>query len=151
MTRINCIPVKFLLDQHLLAEYNEIALALASLRRSKKTGRALPKKDNYTLNAGHVIFFYDKGAFLKRRYEALQIELKNRNYNLNDNRLMDWEVFDKPEMLQDWVPSLIDQQINVARIFERMMTKPSWYQYYRKPINLEEWWCNYTKWNYKIF
>lgn len=149
MTRINCIPPECLLDQHLLAEYNETAMVLASLRRSKATGRPLPKRDEYTLNAGHVIFFYDKGSFLKRRYESLKVELLKRGYNLDDKRKMDWEVFDKPELQKDWQPSIKDQLINVERILQRMMTKPTWYKYNRQPIDVEAWRKKYSEWAFK--
>ncbi len=151
MTRINCIPPECLLDQHLLAEYNETAMALASLRRSKATGRPLPKRDEYTLNSGHVIFFYDKGSFLKRRYEALRQELLKRDYKLDESRKMEWGVYDKPELDYDWKPSLKDQQINVERILQRMMAKPLWYKYNRKPIDIEFWYKKYSNWSYKPF
>lgn len=151
MTRINCIPPECLLDQHLLAEYNETAMVLASLRRSKATGRPLPRRDEYTLNSGHVIFFYDKGTFLRRRYESLKSELLKRGFNLDLDRKMEWEVYDKPDLLKDWNPSLKDQQINVARILQRVMMKPEWYKYYRKPIDLERWYDKYSKWSFKPF
>lgn len=149
MTRINCIPPECLLDQHLLAEYNETAMVLASLRRSKAAGRPLPKRDEYTLNAGHVIFFYDKGSFLKRRYETLKSELFKRGFNLNLDRKMEWEVYDRPELLKDWVPNFKDQQINVSRILQRMLMKPTWYKYYRQPIDVEHWRNEYALWSFK--
>jgi deoxyribonuclease (pyrimidine dimer) len=149
MTRINCIPPECLLDQHLLAEYNETAMALASLRRSKASSKPLPQRDTYTLNAGHVIFFYDKGAFLKRRYESLKVELLKRNYDLDPNRKMEWEVYDNVYLMKDWKPSIVDQKTNVARILERMNAKPDWYKYNRKPIKIDEWREKYSKWVFK--
>lgn len=149
MTRINCIPPEDLLDQHLLAEYNETAMVLASLRRSKATGRPLPSHNNYTLGKGHVIFFYDKGGFLKRRYEALKIELLKREYNLDENRKMEWEVYDRLELQKDWSPTVEDQKKNVERILQRMLIKPKWYKYYRRPIDIEEWKKKYSEWSFK--
>jgi deoxyribonuclease (pyrimidine dimer) len=64
MTRINIIPVEEFMDQHLSAEYRKITMVPASLTRTllSKTGldyKKIPK--SYTLNKGHVYFFYDKG------------------------------------------------------------------------------------------
>jgi deoxyribonuclease (pyrimidine dimer) len=64
MTRINIIPVEELMDQHLIAEYREITMAPVILARtlSSKTGLDYKKiSKSYTLNKGHVYFFYDKG------------------------------------------------------------------------------------------
>ena len=64
MTRINIIPVEELMDQHLIAEYREITMVPVSLARtlSSKTGLDYKKiSKSYTLNKGHVYFFYDKG------------------------------------------------------------------------------------------
>lgn len=148
MTRINCIPPEFLLDQHLLAEYVETAMALASLRRSKATGKPLPKRDHYTLNAGHVIFFYDKGKFLKRRYESLKVELLSRNFSLDESRHMEWDAY-SPELMYDWEPTERDQLINVERILVRVNKKPDWYRYKREPIDMPTWQGIYSGWTFK--
>ena len=71
MTRINIIPVQELFDQHLIAEYREITMVPAALNRTLKSkgGLDLSKiSSNYTLNKGHVYFFYDKGKYLYKRY-----------------------------------------------------------------------------------
>ena len=149
MTRINCIPAEFLLDQHLLAEYNEMAMALASLRRSKASKRPLPRRDEYTLGSGHVIFFYDKGSFLKRRYEDLKNELRVRGFNLDEDRQMEWEVYDNKYLLKDWKPQLKDQLINVSRILDTIKMKPDWYKFQRKPIDKDAWFEIYSNWSFK--
>lgn len=148
MTRINCIPVSYLADQHLLAEYNEMAMALASLRRSKASGRPLPKRSEYTLGAGHVIFFYDKGKYLKRRYEQLVSELLRREYRLDSNRKMEWEVITK-DLDNDWVPDPKAQELNLQRIKERINLKPEWYSYYRRQGFGNLWLELYGEWIYK--
>ena len=67
MTRINIIEPNELTDQHLIAEYREIFMVGGSLRRTlnSKSGyqvSKIPKK--FTLNSGHVYFFYNKGNYL---------------------------------------------------------------------------------------
>jgi len=85
MTRINSdIDPKQLMDQHLMAEYRELPMVLSSLRRSLRTQseREILKKipPRFTLNKGHVLFFYNKLTFLKDRYTRIVDELLNRGY-----------------------------------------------------------------------
>ena len=44
----------------------------------------LPK--DFTLNTGHIKFFYDKGYYLHKRYLNLIDEMKNRGMNPDPNR-----------------------------------------------------------------
>ena len=74
MTRINAnIPPSELKRMHLVAELREITMVPASLRRSLRSKsvnqviRSIP--DKFTLNSGHVKFFYDKLEFLKQRFD----------------------------------------------------------------------------------
>ena len=74
MTRINIIEPSELTDQHLIAEYREIFMVGGSLRRTLKSKSGymeskVPKK--FTLNNGHVYFFYNKGKYLHNRYLQL--------------------------------------------------------------------------------
>lgn len=135
MTRINVIDPTQLTDQHLMAEYRELPMVLASLRRSLRAKNGLPRiGPTYTLNAGHVKFFYDKGSFLKRRYYSLVIELLDRGYNLDPNRPADFSVYGENNLNGEWTPSTVDLEINSQRIRERILMKPAWYRYRRKPI-----------------
>ena len=83
MTRINIIPVEELHDQHLIAEYREITMVPAALNRTLKSKKGLDKTKisrNYTLNKGHVYFFYDKGEYLDKRYNQITQEMKRRGF-----------------------------------------------------------------------
>ena len=68
MTRINLITPSKLADQHLFAEWREIKMIPPALMRSLKSKNEqdiISKISNtYTLNKGHVTFFYDKINFL---------------------------------------------------------------------------------------
>lgn len=137
MTRINTIDVTLLTDQHLMAEYRELPMINASLRRSKagKLGLQLhniPPK--YTLNQGHVKFFYDKGKWLHRRWHKLIEELKARGYDIKpEERTVDWNVFDDV-LYKDWSPQPEDHVVNLERILFRINEKRAWYKYRGKPI-----------------
>lgn len=139
MTRINCdLEPSELTDQHLMAEYRELPMVFGSLKRSLKAQplnsllKKIPK--NYTLNTGHVTFFYNKLKFLELRYNRLRDELKKRNYNLDDNRNLDLDSF--PRILyNDWSDSKRDREILFERLKIRIAEKPNWYRYYSKPID----------------
>jgi deoxyribonuclease (pyrimidine dimer) len=80
MTRINIVPLEELMDQHLIAEYREITMVPASIVRTLSSKKGVDYKKilkSFTLNEGHVYFFYDKGFYLSKRYKLLVIEIKN--------------------------------------------------------------------------
>ena len=135
MTRINVIDPKYLTDQHVMAEYRELPMVISSLRRSLASKRGLPKiPENYTLNAGHVTFFYSRGRYLQRRYQALICELTNRGYSLDPARPVDFSIFTDNNMHGDWQPTNADVLINANRIAQRILQKPHWYKYNRLSI-----------------
>ena len=74
MTRINIIPPEDLYDQHLIAEYREITMVPVALSRTLKSKVGFDEskiEDRYTLNKGHVYFFYNKGEYLHKRYKKI--------------------------------------------------------------------------------
>jgi len=134
MTRINIIPPSELTDQHLIAEYREITMVPASLRRTLASKRGIDItriSEQYTLNTGHVYFFYDKGLYLNNRYDELVSEMIDRGFNPDSNRKFPKEVF-PAELYNDWSPSLEEQKIVRQRIAIRIAAKPEWYRYTKK-------------------
>lgn len=136
MTRINIIPPDELMDQHLIAEYREFPMVPASLNRtlSSKAGLIKSKiKNRYTLNTGHVYFFYDKGKYLEKRYGELITEMKARGFKPDFRRKFATKIFKENGLYNDWSPSLDEQNIARERIAKRISEKPGWY---RKTMNL---------------
>lgn len=132
MTRINVIPVEELTDQHLMAEYRELPMVMASARRSSPNGYKPTTK--YTLNKGHVMFFYNKRKYLLNRWLDLIAELYNRGFNIDPAaRTCHWRELDKFTQV-DWQPDQYAIDINHERITERINQKPEWYRYYGKPL-----------------
>ena len=132
MTRINLVPPEELADQHLMAEYREMPMVTAALRRSLKTRnvadivKGIPKE--FTLNKGHVTFFYDKLSYLKNRYDSLCNELKARGFKLDETRVLNTDNF--PQIFyNDYVPTEKAYVTIRARIAERIAMKPNWYRY----------------------
>tara|TARA_B100001250_G_C19780970_1_gene781855 strand:+ start:654 stop:1064 length:411 start_codon:yes stop_codon:yes gene_type:complete len=132
MTRINLVDPNFLSDQHLVAEYREIFMVGSALQRSlkslnwQKTRESLPEK--FTLNRGHVKFFYNKGKYLHKRYISISKEMRNRGMNLDPNRRFKREQW--PDYLyNDWKPNRIDIDLIKDRINQKISQKPSWYRW----------------------
>ena len=132
MTRINLINPSELSDQHLIAEYREIFMVGSALQRSirsknwKKTKNMLPKE--FTLNLGHVKFFYNKGKYLHKRYLRLVQEMKSRGMNTNPDRKFKKEQWPY-ELYQDWEPKEKDLQLIKERITKKINQKPNWYRW----------------------
>ncbi len=117
MTRINCIPVQELTDQHLLAEYREIT-------RISKLARVLTDYGTYKLGEGHVKFFYNKGQYLKQRTNELYEECKFRGFNIKRKIYRS-----HPAVLleQDWIPDESAIRLNRERIEDKIRSKPEFY------------------------
>lgn len=134
MTRINLVDPSELYDQHLIAEYREIRLLTANLRRSFETSGLskdkIPKQ--FTLNSGHVLFFKDKGRYIVNRYNALIEEMRNRGFTPLHEQI-DITVW-RPGFYNDWTPTERDKDLVRERIALRVSQRPGWYRYYGKPV-----------------
>lgn len=142
MTRINLIDPALLTDQHLRAEWKEILQLCGSLRKSiaSKNGlqyERIPKE--FTLNTGHVYFFYDKGLYLYKRFEQIKLEMINRGWVADKIfPLNEWPQ----SSINDWKPTEKDYKIIKERILLRISQKPDWYKYKGEKINfskIKEW------------
>lgn len=150
MTRINLVPPEELMDQHLFAEFREIKMVPKSLRRSLDAAKRNNDGSDYkarlvvqhrippafTLNTGHVSFFYDKALYLRKRYALLRAELERRGINFNRDSLLDPDgVFDALDerFRKDYDPTPEALALVRARIAEKIALKPSWYRYEGKP------------------
>ena len=137
MTRINLVPPEELSDQHLVAEYREIFMVGSSLQRSLKspnwgeTRKSIPKQ--FTLNKGHVKFFYDKGKYLSERYDELIKEMKRRNMSPDPSRTFKKEQW-PDDLYNNWRPNDIDLQVVRKRIKRKINLKPNWYRWNGKKI-----------------
>ena len=131
MTRINIVPPSELTDQHLIAEYREITMVPAALKRTLNSKIGLRKdkiSKKYTLNTGHVYFFYEKGLYLNKRYNEIIAEMKLRGFNPDPNRKFPKHIFPR-HLYNDWMPSFNEQKIIRHRIKEKIAMKPNWYRH----------------------
>jgi deoxyribonuclease (pyrimidine dimer) len=132
--RINIVPVTELTDQHLGAEYLEIQLACGALQRTLRSKRGfVPNKvpPRFTLNHGHIYFFFNKGAYLERRYNAIRAECAARGRKT----LIDFPAHVWPaELFNSWLPSPADYIPIRVRIAQRVLLKPPWYKFWSRPL-----------------
>ena len=131
MTRINIVHPSELTDQHLIAEYREITMVPGSLKRTlvSKVGYQESKvPERYTLNSGHVYFFYNKGRYLHRRYDELIKEMKLRGFMPSDDRVFPHAIFKDNDLYNDWTPTMEDYKIIRERIQQKINMKPEWYR-----------------------
>ena len=104
----------------------------SALQRSLKsphwhaTKKSLPHA--FTLNTGHVKFFYNKGKYLHKRYAALVAEMKRRGMRPDPTRTFKREQF-PDELYNDWQPTDRDLLIIRQRIAEKILQKPEWYKW----------------------
>jgi deoxyribonuclease (pyrimidine dimer) len=114
MTRINCVPPDTLTDKHLIAEYRELPRISALARIASDA------PNDYVLGKGHCKFFYDKGAYLKNRFEnEIVPEMLRRGFKANYR-----EYREHPAGLNNgWTPRPQDIVINVQRIMNRLKGK----------------------------
>lgn len=116
---------------HLLAELREITMVPASLRRSLRTKNpaavlaAVPKQ--FTLNKGHVSFFYNKLRFLQNRFDKLVAEMQARGYTPDVSRKTAFDGFDNM-WYGDWASTPADDAIVIERINFRISQKPHLYK-----------------------
>ena len=131
MTRINIIDPSELYDQHLIAEYREIFMVAGSLKRtlvSKAGYREEKVFKRYTLNKGHVYFFYNKGLYLHKRYDAIISEMKERGFKPDSDRKFPDNIFRDNGLYHDWKPNKEDYKVIRKRIKEKIALRPGWYR-----------------------
>lgn len=131
MTRVNAIPVEDLPDQHLIAEYRELPMVQASLRRTLESKKGLDRSrisNKYTLNTGHVYFFYDKGKHLRDRYRAVVKEMRKRGFKPDRKRKFPVNTFREHGLFKDWNPDPHAENVSRERIEQKVAMKPSWYR-----------------------
>ena len=119
MTRINLIPPTELCDQHLLAEHRELTRIPNAVAKGKFHLKGQPEE--YKLGEGHVRFFFNKMAFLKRRYDELHTECKARGFKVQ--YIWPEALPSSPALWLDYQPTDAALEINRQRIQERMPKK----------------------------
>ena len=133
MTRINAgiKPIQ-VCDAHLFAEYRELKRIPNTVKSGKAVIKNIPKV--FSLNSGHVKWFYPRLKYLHKRSDMLYEELLRRGYEVQDYSNC-FEDLPK-ELYNDWDDGEATP-ILVERIKERLKTMKN-LKYYKEDISLEE-------------
>lgn len=129
LTRINLVPPAELCDQHLLAEHRELTRIPNAVARGRFSLAGQP--DDYKLGEGHVRFFFDKLAFLKRRYEALHAECRARGFHVSPIWPADLPA--DARLWRDYTPTSAALAASRERIAQRMPAKARFTPHQRAP------------------
>jgi deoxyribonuclease (pyrimidine dimer) len=133
MTRINSgISVGSLIDSHLFSEYRELKRIPNTITSGKAVIKDIPK--TFSLNKGHVKFYYPRLKYLHKRSDALYQELLRRGYNVEDYSSCFQSL--PLELYNDWDDTEA-KPILVERISERLRGMKN-IKYNREPITIEE-------------
>jgi deoxyribonuclease (pyrimidine dimer) len=123
MTRINVVPVESLCRQHLIAEWRELPRVFALACKASISPKPWTDKQpaEYTLGTGHVIFFYDKLAFLADRHQQLTQEMLRRGYkpSVLGSLYREWKLKIPQTYWKDYTPTEQALSANAERIAER--------------------------------
>lgn len=123
MTRINVgihpaeLPIKML-----IAEHREIKRIPNCIKSGRYSLDGIPSK--FTLGAGHVKFFYNKLAYLRKRYELIYLTCTSPPYRFNVQYY--GASFDglPDALLGDYEPTMEDRALLVQRLHERGVDLP---------------------------
>lgn len=142
--RVNILNPKYLSDQHLIAEYREMKMATYYYVRSKNSKVGIIKSkisERYTLNEGHAYMWYNKMAYIKKRFNALCEEMRFRNFKCDYTEL-NFSDIDK-EAFGDFEPTKEDIKINLERVLVRIAKQPKFYKYRSEEV--KDWNAFYHK------
>jgi deoxyribonuclease (pyrimidine dimer) len=124
MVRVNIINPKYLADQHLVAEYNEILMLVAYIKKYPSLSN-IPIK--YCLGKGHMKFFKNKVLYLAKRHETLKKEMNKRVFIATKKiKLSDFRLNNK----KDWKACSEDKEVIKKRLIEKLKLKPEFYRHY---------------------
>lgn len=113
MTRINTgVRPSELPSKLLIAEHREIKRIPNTITSGKARIDNIPSQ--FTLNAGHVKFFYNKLSYLKKRYIALYNECVLRGFNVQ-NYIAAWDNIPN-SLMNDYSEQKRDRELIIERI-----------------------------------
>ena len=119
------INPKYLLDQHLIAEYRELPMVVGSLRvNGWEIKSDIPQK--FGLGQGHINFFKIRLLYLCKRHKEVIKECDRRDFNCTS--LIMNHLFYPIDYCSDWKPTIEDSLVIRNRIVEKI-----WDRYHKNP------------------
>jgi deoxyribonuclease (pyrimidine dimer) len=135
VTRVNLVDPRTLSLQHLIVEWRELPrIAKAcwlAIERDGIDGMLERVPPEYVMGTNHVRHFYDKGTFITNRFAALQVEMRERGVNFDEDITVDeWCVFDWDVRLRkDYIPTPQAIALSQERLDFKIAQRPHWYRF----------------------
>lgn len=137
MTRVNCnIDVRCLTDKHLLAEHREIK-RIPTHFNTHGIKRVIPE---FTLGAGHVLFFLDKPLYTLIRYNQIRKECIKRGFDVQDYS-DNWSCYPSQMLKRVYTPGIKERLLLTNRISSRIIdsyNNGNIHHYYGKALTKEQ-------------
>ena len=133
MTRVNCIDPELLLDQWLQAHLRE-GLRPVNERLSGRPYHNAPS--HYKLGSGHCLFHRKHCEYTLNLWLQAKKEYDRRGY-----QGFDWKPpVEAVRALQteDYIPSVADKRLNLARLIVRWRKNPSLYTFCKNPVHTRQ-------------
>jgi deoxyribonuclease (pyrimidine dimer) len=133
MTRINLVNPDLLTSRHLVAEYKELTQIIFPMQRTANKGSLHTVKipEKFSLDGGHVKFFYDKGYYLEKRFRDLYDNMNSRGIKTDPEnfkkRLEKIQTAFPGIWYNDYIPNDEAYKTVIKRIKERILQKPNLY------------------------
>lgn len=118
MTRINLVDPSTLHNKHLLAEYRELPRVFKLVEAAQKRDTLVRIPKAYVLGPGHVTFFYNKLAYLEKRFQAIVAECLQRGFKIAHTQVPTVDVWQS--WRNDYTPTPEAIALNAARIKDRL-------------------------------
>ena len=133
------INPKYLLDQHLLAEYRELPMVVGSLRVNGWDIKSdIPQ--TFGLGKGHINFFKIRLRYLCRRHDEVVKECYARDFNCVS--LCMNPVFYPVDYCKGWKPTIDDSMVIRKRVVEKIWARyeknPKFWRHYRCVLSKSE-------------
>jgi len=144
MTRVNCIPPKYLLDEWVCAGCREGLRPLNKTKQGKYVSDS--QLNHYSLGKGHELWLKDHLIFTVRQWWKCKEEWMRRGYKGCDwhPTLLDGDIPEK--QLKDYVPTKADYRHNLARLCDRFRKRNKPYHFKGTPVNTYREFKHYIKW-----
>jgi deoxyribonuclease (pyrimidine dimer) len=153
--RINIIPVEYLSDAHLRAEYREILMVPHYILRSYASVKGIQKdkiSPTYKLGKGHAMMWYNKIGYIRVRHKMLQDELCDRGFKIRKFNALErlLSTVPKTEPQVTYVPTRKELTVNINRVFKRIVSmfergKPNFYKLRGEAMTIDDWNALYLK------
>lgn len=101
-------------------------------KRMKKLGVKGAVKDiptQFCLGSGHMLFWMNKGKYLKQRYMELTTEMLSRGFSPDLG--LDYELSkEAASVSMEWTPAAGDYRLILSRIAEKLELRGPWYRFH---------------------